>query len=114
MTDTQPPRVLGLIVCDFHRAAIGTRSRLAEPFGQTTVLQQVVARLARVRGVEEIALLIPPDQLPQTQGLQSPGLHVHIHKLIPRPPSSDARVRLGRAWNLLAWRGGAGQWTVFD
>ena len=110
----EPPRVLGLIVCDFHHSAIGTRSRLAEPFGQSTVLEQVVARLARVRGVGEIALLVPPDQLPQTQGLQSLGPRVHIHKLTSRPSAIDARVRLGRAWNLLAWRGGAGQWTVFD
>ncbi len=111
------PRVLGVVVCDFERTGIGTRSRLGERFGERTVIEEVVSRLSRVRGVGEIALLVPPGQ---TQGLQSlglsmpSGLRVHVRELVCRAAGIDARVRIGRAWNLLAWRGGAGQWTVFD
>jgi hypothetical protein len=108
------PRVLGIVVCDFARAAIGTRSRLNDPWAAHTVLAEVLHRLSRVQGLGEIALLVPPDQMNQTQGLQSLGLRPHTRELTRRPDSIDARVRIGRAWNLLAWRGGAGQFTVFD
>jgi hypothetical protein len=114
VSETSEQRVLGVVVCNFERSAIGTRSRLNDRWNEHTVLAEVVERLSRVRGIGEIALLVPPDQMTQAQRLQSLGPRVHIHELTRRPAPIDARVRIGRAWNLLAWRGGAGQWTVFD
>lgn len=109
-------KVLAVVVADFDKTAIGTRSRLSDRWGETTVIEHVVRRLAEVRGVGEIAVLTPGSQTAKAQGLRSLGLRVplHVRELVPRPASIDVRVRIGRAWNLLAWRGGAGQWTVFD
>lgn len=113
-TASQPPRVLGVVVADLQRAAIGTRSRLAETFAGKSVLAEVVSRLLDVRGVGEVVVLAPPAQIDQAWQLLGPLDRVQVRALEPRPASMDARVRIGRAWNLLAWRGGAGQWTVFD
>jgi radical SAM protein with 4Fe4S-binding SPASM domain len=64
--------------------------------------------------VDEIVLFVPTEQTQQAQGLHTLGQRVQIRELTRRSSAIDARVRIGRAWNLLAWRGGAGQWTVFD
>ena len=112
--DDAAPRVLGLVVADLERAAIGTRSRLAENIAGKAVLAEVVARLLQVRGVDEVLVLAPAGQMDRVWQLLGPLDRVQVRALEPRPAAMDARVRIGRAWNLLAWRGGAGQWTVFD
>jgi hypothetical protein len=106
------PKVLAVIVADFERSAIGTRSRLLDTFNGQPVLAHVLMRAARIEGVGEIALLVPESQRSQAQSFQTPG--VTLHSLTMRAAHLSARVRIGRAWNLLAWRGGAGQWTAFD
>jgi len=108
--------VIAAVVCDFERAAIGTRSRLNDCIAGKRVIEHVVGRLSQVVGVREIVLLVPPEQLDRAQGLQSLGLNVPMRPLplTPRPAGLDARVRSSRQWNLHAWRGGAGQTTCFD
>ncbi len=109
------PKVLAVVVADFERAAIGTRSRLLDSFRGRTVIEHVISRTAQVKGVGEIALLVPENQQAKAAGLHFAGpTPCAIHTLMSRPDSIAARVRIGRAWNLLAWRGGAGQWTYFD
>ena len=110
------PRVLAVVVADFERAAIGTRSRLADRWGERTVIEEVVHRLAQVRGVGEVAILVPAGQQDRAQGLPSLGgqVPIKVTELTARAAAIDARLRIGRAWNLLAWRGGAGQWSAFD
>ena len=82
--------------------------------GDKTVLAEVVAGLLAVAGVGEIVVLAPAEQIDRVWILLGPLDRVVVQALDPRPAAIDARVRIGRAWNLLAWRGGAGQWTVFD
>jgi radical SAM protein with 4Fe4S-binding SPASM domain len=108
-----PPKVIAAVVCDFDRAAIGTRSRLCDPIANKPLLAHVLDRLLAVEGLAEIALLVPPSQHEIAQPfLTDPRLH--LLELIPRPAAIDRRIRIGRAWNLHAWRGGAGQFTCFD
>ncbi|HEY4328761.1 MAG TPA: radical SAM/SPASM domain-containing protein [Phycisphaerae bacterium] len=109
------PRVLGVVVADLERSAIGTRSRLGEIWREgRTVLVEVVGRLLQVRGIQEIVVLTPREQMDAVIGMIGPEDRVRVVELERRPATIEARVRIGRAWNMLAWRGGAGQWTVFD
>ncbi len=110
MMDT--PRLLAVVVTDFQKTGIGTRSRVADDFAGKPVLCQVISRLLQADGIIEVALLTnDPEKAIQLLG---PEDRVRILPLMPRSAAIDARVRIGRAWNLLAWRGGAGQWTAFD
>jgi radical SAM protein with 4Fe4S-binding SPASM domain len=115
MTDsqTQPQKVIAVVVCDFERAAIGTRSRLCDVIAGKPVLAHMLERLLAVEGIAEIALLVPAAQhAVAREFLTDPRLH--LFELIPRPAAIDRRIRIGRAWNLQSWRGGAGQFTCFD
>jgi hypothetical protein len=110
-------KVLAVVVADFERSAIGTRSRLGELFKGRRVIERVVDRVRQVRGVGEVAVLVPGEQLARAGELEpqsSDGVPVNMQPLVRRAAGIDARVRTGRAWNLMAWRGGAGQWTFFD
>lgn len=96
----QTSKLIAVIACDARHAPIGTRSLLDE------VLPQTLARLRQVRGVDEIVLLGNDEALKQ--------YGVRVLPLNERPASQEKRVRTARAWGLNAWRGGAGQVTVFD
>src|SRR5262245_33526309 len=87
----ETPRVLGLIACDLDRTAIGTRSRLAEPWRDRTVLAEVVHRLQQVRGIGEVAALVPAAQMDRARALLD---DLQIKELSPRPDALGARVRI--------------------
>jgi hypothetical protein len=114
MADAPESKVAGVVVADLERSAIGTRSRLGESFAGRPTLRRLLDRLLAVRGVGEVVILMPLEQIEQGWQLVGPENRVRIMPLERRPAALDARVRRGRAWNLAAWRGGAGQWTVFD
>jgi radical SAM protein with 4Fe4S-binding SPASM domain len=108
------PKIIATVVCDFERTAIGTGSRLADPFCGKPVIRHVVERLLAVGGLRDIALLIPPAQQESARRLLPQSPRLHCFDLAPRPEAISARIRRARPWNLHAWRGGAGQFTVFD
>ncbi len=114
--DTSIGRVAAALVCDFHRSPIGTRSRLLEKLHGETVFLRTLQRLAAVDGLDEIVLLVPAAQLEIARSLQLPSLRLplQILEMRQRDAALDRRVRTCRAWDLVSWRGGAGQLTVFD
>ena len=123
MSEQEPitvPRVVGIVVADLETTAIGTPSRLSHDWAGMAgengdpVLRVVIKRLRQVRGVGEVCVLTPAEQVMTVKELVGGVENVCVKELQPRPASIAARVRIGRAWNLLAWRGGAGQFTVFD
>ena len=107
-------KVVGVVVVDLERGAIGTRSRVGDIFAGRIVLARVLERLLEVRGVGEVVVLAPEEQMERVWGIIGPLDRVRVKALERRPAAMEARVRAGRAWNLMAWRGGAGQWTCFD
>ncbi len=111
-------KVLGVVVCDLERSAIGTRSRLGDVFCDgRTVLEEVVGRMVRVRGLGEVAVIVLEGDLEGAEKIVALGTKdcpVRVHAGARRAAALEGRVRIGRAWGLLSWRGGAGQWTVFD
>jgi hypothetical protein len=108
---SEEARVLGIIVAEFGTSG-RLPSRLADDFCGRPVLAHAVDRLLRVQGVGEVAVVT--DRLDEAARIVGPEDRVRFVDLVPRPPAIDKRVRIGRAWNLLAWRGGAGQYTAFD
>jgi radical SAM protein with 4Fe4S-binding SPASM domain len=112
VSENETSKVIVIVVCDFATAGIGTRSRLLDVIAGKTVLEHVFTRLKAVEDLDEIIALVPPDQLAKSRLIEPLG--ARVLELIRRPAGIEARVRAGRAWNLEAWRGGAGQWTAFD
>src|SRR5271170_4518589 len=108
-----PPKVIAVLCCDFDRTAIGTRSRLRETIANKLVLTHVLTRLLAVGGLDEIVLSVPTIQLDLAKQFQTDP-RIHLLELTPRSLGISARIRNARAWNLHAWRGGAGQCTFFD
>ena len=106
-------KVIAVLCCDFEKSAIGTRSRLRELIGGKAVLARVVERLLLVRGLAEIVLMVGEGREDLARAFVCDE-RVKVMTLIPRSAGISARVRAGRAWNLMAWRGGAGQVTFFD
>ena len=106
-------KVIAVLCCDFEKSAIGTRSRLREVIGGKRVLARVVERLLRVEGLAEVVLCVAEGQ-ESLAGEFEFGERVKVMTLIPRSDGISKRIQVGRAWNLLAWRGGAGQFTCFD
>jgi len=109
-------RVIATIACDLERSPIGTASRLLRDFGGRSVLRRAVEAVAAVGGIERIVLLAPAAQMERIRG-EVGGIddgRVCVMELLARPQGLDARIRRGRMWDLVSWRGGAGQWTVFD
>jgi radical SAM protein with 4Fe4S-binding SPASM domain len=78
------------------------------------VIADVVERLLLVRGVGEVVVLVSAAQMDRVWALLGPQDRVQVKALERRPEAIDARIRIGRVWNALAWRGGAGQFTFFD
>ena len=114
---TVPARVIAVVTCDFERSPIGTRSRLLDTLGGVPVIRRTLERLLRVEGLTAIVLLPPDSQRSRAEELRSLGsdtLPIHVLPLTPRPATLNERIQTGRAWDLVAWRGGAGQYTVFD
>ncbi|MGN6367386.1 MAG: SPASM domain-containing protein [Phycisphaerae bacterium] len=111
--ESENSKVIGVVCCDFERTAIGTRSRLREVIGGKRVLERVVERLLRVEGLGEVVLCVVEGQEEIARGFGF-GERVKVMTLVGRSEGISGRVKAGRAWNLMAWRGGAGQWTCFD
>ena len=111
---TEPSTTIAAVVCDLDVSPIGTRSRLAAPLAGTAVLTRTLASLSKVTPIDRIILLAPEAQIPALHALVGRGDQFDIVPLTPRSDRITTRVRAARAWNLRAWRGGAGQWTVFD
>lgn len=112
MSETASRKVIAAVVCDLERSPIGTASRLACDLAGVPVLTRTLAALAQVAGIEGIYVLAPEPQLDRVRSLVPSA--TDIRPLAPRTGTLAARVRGARAWNLCGWRGGAGQWTVFD
>jgi radical SAM protein with 4Fe4S-binding SPASM domain len=122
--------VIATIACDLKESPIGTRSRLLDLFHGKPVLLHTLEALQRVPAIDTIVLMASEEQHAAlrevavqlfsgrpTGDQASPvgrPLNVEIIPLIARHPFTQRRVRAARAWNLQAWRGGAGQWMVFD
>lgn len=115
-------RVIAAVACDLERSPIGTRSRLLDLLGGVAVLRRTLQRLGQVEAIAAIVVMLPEAQMGRAEELHADGLRavgsspvpVHVRPLISRPETLDQRVQIARAWDLPAWRGGAGQWTVFD
>jgi radical SAM protein with 4Fe4S-binding SPASM domain len=115
-------RVIAAVACDFERSPIGTRSRLLDLLAGEAVIHRMLQRLIHVEGISAIVVLVPEAQMGRAHELHAEGLQslgssavpIHVRPLTSRPETLDLRVRIARAWDLPAWRGGAGQWTVFD
>jgi hypothetical protein len=123
-------KVIATIACDLKQSPIGTRSRLLDLFHGKPVLLHTIHALQRVPAISTIVLMAPEDQhetlrevaqlfsgRPTGDPAASPigqPQNLEIVPLLARHAFTERRVRAARAWNLQAWRGGAGQWTVFD
>jgi radical SAM protein with 4Fe4S-binding SPASM domain len=112
LSENETAKVIGVVVCDFASSGLGTRSRLLDVIGSRTVLEHVISRLKSVEGINEVVALVPAEQVARARLVEAMG--ARVIELSRRSPGIEARVRAGRAWNLMAWRGGAGQWTAFD
>ena len=113
-TNANLPRVIAAVTCDLECSPLGTASRLLSLWGGHTVLRQTITRLRQVQGVGSIALLAPLAQHEAIKKELADIADLTILEHHPRAAALNAQVQAGRAWNLEAWRGGAGQWTVFD
>jgi len=109
-----PPKVIATVACDLEFAPLGTRSRLLDSLGGRPVLQRTLAALRAVPALGTIVLLAPAAQHAALRSVIMEVPDVEILPLNTRHAFVERRVRAGRAWNLCGWRGGAGQWTVFD
>ncbi len=109
-------KVIAVVAVDMATSPIGTRSRLADQFAGKPVLTHTVEKLLAVQDVSTIVLMVASGQEQQVRAL--PGVcaseRVVLMTLMPRPEKLTTRTIAARAWDLVAWRGGAGQTTVFD
>lgn len=125
------PKVIAVVACDLDRAPLGGRSRLGDRWGDHTVLGHTVRRIAAVAAVEKIILMVSEgvgencnasvSPAERNASLHSLGLdeftlsdRLVLMPLLRRQEQLTRRVQAGRAWGQMSWRGGAGQWTVFD
>lgn len=111
MIASETSKAVVVIYTDRDRSLLGTRSRAAEPWGDTTVLAETVRRAEQIACVRDVLVFCPAAQQSalQTQlaetgaivmGLQQP---VEVSKQLSR-----------RKWALTSWRGGLGEATQFD
>lgn len=109
-------RVIATVAVDLAVSPIGTRSRLGDVFAGRPVLHHTLGRLASVKDLQAIVLLVTAGQEEAVRELVAPlgESRIEIQTLVPRPAKYDWRTREARGWDLVAWRGGAGQCTVFD
>lgn len=106
--------VIAAISCDLQQAPLGTESRLERRLGGVPVLRRTVERVAAVERVDRVVLMTPEGQEERVRQLVEGIEKAVTAPLVRRGAGLEQRVRAGRAWGTMAWRGGAGQWTVFD
>lgn len=114
MSDGATGGVIAVVVADVEVSPIGTASRLLTPFDGVSVIRRTLTRLTAVGGLAGVYVLAPAAQHERLRAEVGDLQGVALLDLARRSAGLDARVRVGRAPGLYAWRGGVGQWTVFD
>jgi hypothetical protein len=97
------PDVIAIVVTDLKRSRLGLPSRV-----DARVLWRTVARVARVKGIDAIALLHPPGQT-----MPSLDVDVPVHAIGALEPPAEVNIA-ARKWALECWRGGLGGATCYD
>ncbi len=113
--------VLGHTLEALRRVAAIDTIVLMAPEGQQEALRAVVKEASMFSGrptgdavgQPRLSSSMNNDRVTNASPVGRP-LNVEIIPLTPRHEMIERRVRAGRAWNLSGWRGGAGQFTVFD
>lgn len=106
-------KIIAVLQADLDSTSLGTRSRLAENFGGTSILRQTVQRAAAVPGLDAVVILSPREQFDRCAAMLE-GCRVELHRHDALPSPWAGLVRSARKWSLDAWRGGLGGTTVFD
>ncbi len=109
--------VVAAVFADFEQTFLGQPSRLEASLAGEPVLRHTLKRLARVRGVERICVVVTEAQLATGQALAA-GLSASIPiEVLPLDHGQRPRrglFRCARKWNLAAWRSGLLGATWFD
>ena len=106
-------KFLAAIEADFHRGALGTRSRLGDDLLGETVLRRTLKRVLECPRLASVHLIVDVGQEALAREAAS-GLSVKLETHSAGPPPWQAFVASARKWSLDAWRGGIGGTTVFD
>jgi len=108
---------IAIILTDLARGRFGHAVSLRDELAGKTVLQHTIDRVARVDGIDAVALLHPEDQ-PLDGAFVAPdgAPPIETHAVQTRPGDTWLRsvIDSGRKWSLTAWRGGIGGMTVYD
>ncbi len=116
MADTPNNKIIAVIMCDLDRAPLGGRSRLLADFHGRPLLHHTVAAACAAPSIAQVTLLCPEAQAQwlrnSIQDVAWPR-PVDVLPVASRSPGHRA-AEVGRCWNMTSWRGGAGDWTVFD
>lgn len=108
---------LAIIHVDLHRGRFGHASSLLDELAGKTILQHTIDRVARIKGLDEIALMHRADQsLAGKYAAPDDGPRVTTAVTQTRQQDDWLRdvIGSGRKWSLTAWRGGIGGMTIYD
>jgi len=105
--------VVAVIQADLDRTPLGTKSRLAQEMAGAAVLRRTVDRVAAVKTLSGIFVLIPEPQADRCRRLLD-GSSADVRPFNAPPAPWAALVRASRKWSLNGWRGGIGGSTAFD
>lgn len=108
---------LAIILVDLEHGRFGHAVSLRDELNGKPVLQHTIDRVARIDGLDAIALLHPEGQV--LDGVYevpagSPAIHCLAMQTRPGDQWLRGVIDSGRKWSLTAWRGGIGGMTVYD
>ncbi len=106
-------RTIAVIHADFERTPLGTRSRLGDELGGSSILRRTVERVRAARGIAECIVLAPAGQEGRCEAVLA-GLGTVVQRVDAPDPAWRALVRSSRKWSLAGWRGGLGGTTALD
>ena len=102
-----------ILPTDLECTPLGLPARVGDAFGNTTVLDRTLARLARCRHLSDVVLLHPSHQdLGPALRKNKPSRTIAIDR--PLWDAYHPRRLSARKWALHAWRGGLAGATCFD
>lgn len=111
-------KIVAAVFADFRETFLGGPSQLGAGLGSRTVLGHLLARLARVEGVDARCLVVRPQDAGAAAAavgdgaVAAAGVELAAIDDVPRP--RRRLIRSARKWNLDSWRGGPLGVTWFD
>ncbi|QDU35432.1 hypothetical protein KS4_35130 [Poriferisphaera corsica] len=103
-----------IIIADTQHSFLGLPSRIADELLDRTILDITLTRLASIPEIDQIIIVHPESQAPQsliTTSIDKP-LYYFPHNHTPNV--THRNWQSGRKWALTAWRGGLGWSSIFD